>query len=133
MNKILDFVDKVASRKSKYKQVILVREDLHLPKGKMSAQVAHASVGAVMKSEEDKKKDIIDAWKKEGMKKVVLRADDLKVLKEFRKRAEEAGLSAVLISDAGHTVIKRGTVTCLGIGPDEESKIDEITGELKVY
>ena len=49
IQKILEFVDKVASRKSKYKQVILVREDLKLPKGKMAAQVAHASVGGQKK------------------------------------------------------------------------------------
>ena len=36
-----------------YKQVILVRQDLKLPKGKMSAQVAHASVGALLKSHKD--------------------------------------------------------------------------------
>ncbi|MBU0536220.1 MAG: peptidyl-tRNA hydrolase Pth2 [Nanoarchaeota archaeon] len=133
MKKILDFVDKVSSRKSKYKQVIIVREDLHLPKGKMAAQAAHASVGAVMKSEEDGKKEIINAWKKEGMKKVVLRAVDLKQLRELRGKAEEKGLTAVLITDAGRTVIKSGTVTCLGIGPDEEKKIDEVSRELKMY
>ena len=32
------------------KMVILVRSDLHMPKGKLSTQVAHASVEAVLKS-----------------------------------------------------------------------------------
>jgi len=133
MKKILDMVDKVAKRKSEFKQVILVREDLHLPKGKMAAQVAHASLDALIRSEKKKKKDIINAWKKEGMKKTVLRVSSLKEMKDCRRKAEEKGLSTAMITDAGRTVIKRGTITCLGIGPDEEKKIDGVTGELKVY
>ena len=42
-----------------YKQVILAREDLKLPKGKLAAQCSHASVDATLKS--DKKiVDLID-------------------------------------------------------------------------
>ena len=37
-----------------------------------------------------------------------------------------------MISDAGHTTVKPGTVTCLGIGPDITKRIDEITGNLKM-
>ena len=116
-----------------YKQVILARQDLKLPKGKMAAQVAHASVGAVMESDKIENKEIVEKWKNEGMKKVVLRVPDLKQMNDYKLKAEEKGLVAVKISDAGRTVIKRGTITCLGIGPDEEKKIDEVTGELKVY
>ena len=36
------------------KQVILVRKDLKLPKGKMAAQVAHASVESTLKSVKEK-------------------------------------------------------------------------------
>ena len=133
MKKIVEVLDKITRRRFMYKQVILVREDLHLPKGKMAAQVAHASVGALMKSEEKGKKEMIWKWKNEGMKKVVLRVKDLEELKEYRNRAEEKGLVSVMITDAGLTVIKKGTTTCLGIGPDEEKKIDEVTGNLGVY
>ena len=50
-----------------YKQVILVRDDLNLPKGKLAAQVSHASVDATLKSD----KKIVDLWKREGGKKIV--------------------------------------------------------------
>ena len=46
--------------------------------------------------------------------------------------AEDAGLKCALITDAGHTVVEPGTKTCLGIGPDDEKKIDLITGKLKI-
>ena len=111
-----------------YKQVILVREDLNLPKGKLSAQVAHAAVDASSKS--DKKN--IDLWKKGGGKKVVLKVNDEKELFKYKQMAEDSGLKTALITDAGHTVVEPGTITCLGIGPDEEEKIDRETGKLKM-
>lgn len=110
-----------------YKQVIVVRQDLKLPKGKLSAQVAHASVNALLKSH----KDDIKKWKDEGMKKVVLKVKDLSELMEYKRKAEDAGLVTALIEDAGLTVVEPGTITCLGIGPDKEERIDNITGNLK--
>ena len=111
-----------------YKQVILVRNDLKLPKGKMSAQVAHASVDAVLNS--DKKK--VNDWKGQGMKKIVLKVDSEKELIKYLQLAKDAGLKTALITDAGKTVVAPGTKTCVGIGPDDEEKIDEVTGKLKM-
>ena len=111
-----------------YKQVILVRDDLKLPKGKLAAQSSHASVDATLKSD----KKIVELWKKEGGKKIVLKVKDEKELFKYKQMAEDAGLKTALIQDAGHTVLEPGTVTCLGIGPDEEGKIDRISGKLKM-
>jgi PTH2 family peptidyl-tRNA hydrolase len=111
-----------------YKQVILVRQDLKLPKGKLAAQVSHASVGALLKSS----KAAIADWKDQGMKKVVLKVKDLDELVKYKEMAEDAGLECALITDAGKTVVEPGTVTCLGIGPDEETAIDKVTGKLKM-
>ena len=54
------------------KQVILVRHDLKLPKGKMAAQVAHASIEAVLRSSPD----LVKSWRAQGMKKAVLKVKD---------------------------------------------------------
>ncbi len=113
---------------AEYKQVILVRDDLKLTKGKMAAQVSHASVEALLKSH----KDDVAAWREHGMKKVVLKVKDLKEIQEYKRKAEDAGLVVALITDAGHTQLPPRTVTCLGIGPAEEEKIDTITGNLKL-
>src|SRR3989338_8421014 len=104
-----------------YKQVILVRKDLKLPKGKMAAQVSHASVDATLKSY----KEIVELWRKSGGGKIVLKVDDEKDLFKYKQMAEDIGLKTALIKDAGHTVVEPGTITCLGIGPDEEEKIDK--------
>jgi len=112
----------------KYKQVILVRQDLKLPPGKLASQVAHASLEVTSKSE----KSQVEEWKKEGAKKVVLKVKDEKELFNYKQMAEDSGLITALIKDAGHTVVEAGTTTSLGIGPDEEEKIDKVTGKLKM-
>ena len=111
-----------------YKQVILVRDDLNLPKGKLAAQSSHASVDATLKSD----KKIIELWKKDGGKKIVLKVKDEKEIFKYKQMAEDNRLKTALITDAGHTVVEPGTITCLGIGPDEEDKIDSVTGKLKM-
>ncbi|MCP3684131.1 MAG: peptidyl-tRNA hydrolase [bacterium] len=110
------------------KQVILIRKDLKLSKGKMSAQVAHASLDAAMKSDKDK----ISEWRMHGAKKVVLNVNNEEDLFKYKQLAEQASLKTALITDAGHTEIPAGTKTCLAIGPDQEEKIDKISGKLKM-
>ena len=102
--------------------------DLKLPKGKLAAQSAHASVDAVLKSN----KKMVNEWRDEGMAKIVLKVKDEKELVSFFQKAKDDDLVASLITDAGRTVIAPGTRTCVGIGPDEEDKIDQLTGKLKL-
>ena len=108
------------------KQVIVVRKDLKLKKGKLAVQVAHASLSAAEKS----------SWKKEWMhelqKKTVLKCENLDELIGIYEDAKKNGLPTELISDAGRTHIAPGTVTCVGIGPAPEDEIDKITGKLKL-
>ena len=111
-----------------YKQVIVIRKDLHLSKGKMSSQVAHASLSAYNKAD----KKIKTFWEREGAKKVVVGVKNLSELLGIQRKAIKLGLPCSLIRDAGRTHIKKGTVTCIGIGPDKEEKIDSITKELKL-
>jgi len=110
------------------KQVILVRKDLKLTKGKMAAQVSHASVEAALKSE----KDVLGGWRRAGMKKSVLAVENKEALLRYKRMAGEVGLVTALITDAGHTQLPAGTMTCLAIGPDGEEKIDRVTGDLKL-
>jgi PTH2 family peptidyl-tRNA hydrolase len=110
------------------KQAILVRQDLKLPKGKLAAQVAHASVEATLRSDKDK----IRAWHKEGMAKIVLKVASLKELHKYVQLAKEGGLTTAIISDAGKTVVAPGTTTCAAIGPDEDDDVDAVISELKL-
>lgn len=110
------------------KQAIIIRNDLKLPKGKLAAQAGHAAVEAVLRSDKDK----IKIWRENGQMKIVLKVDDERSLLKFNQMAKDEGLTTALITDAGRTVIAPGTRTCLGIGPDEEDKVDAIIKELKL-
>lgn len=110
------------------KQVIIFRQDLNLPKGKAAAQAAHGAVEAAFRSE----KTTVKKWRDQGQKKITLKVADLKELHRINEEAKSLGLITALITDAGKTVIAPGTTTVLAIGPDDEEKIDKVTGELKM-
>ncbi len=108
------------------KQVIVVRKDLCLSKGKLAAQVAHASLGAYRKSGKKERSD----WESTGEKKVVVEAQAEEELFEAKRNAENLGISTCLVKDAGKTEIPKGTTTALGLGPASKEKIDKVTGHL---
>lgn len=110
------------------KQVILIRQDLKLPKGKAVAQGAHAAVEAAHKADKEDYK----AWRSEGMAKIAVKVADQKELYKYIQQAKDAGLSTAVITDAGKTTVAPGTVTCGAIGPGDEEEIDRITSELKL-
>lgn len=112
------------------KQVIAVRTDLGMGKGKIAAQVGHACVlGAenVRKSHPE--------WYKEWwgeQKKIVLKVSGIKELQEVKKGAIELNLPWSEVSDAGYTQLAPGTTTCISIGPAHGNMIDKITRDLKL-
>ena len=108
------------------KQVIVVNAALNLPAGKMAAQVAHAAVGALIGAPRQNQMD----WLQQGMPKVVVQCLSEDELLALLQRAEAAGLPAMLVRDAGRTVVQAGTATCVGIGPAPGEDIDPITGAL---
>lgn len=114
-----------------YKQAIVVRKDLKMEKGKIATQVAHAAVSAYRKSL-SMNKSAVKRWESYGEKKVVLKVGSLRNLKSAFRKAKEAGLPCVMIRDSGKTQVKPGSVTCIGIGPAAEGKIDSITKDLKL-
>lgn len=109
-----------------YKQVIVVRADLRLSRGKIAAQAGHAVWSAANKA----KKNVLDDWARAGEKKVVLKVKGEHALLEIRDMCEKMRIPHALIADAGHTEIPPGTLTAIGIGPDDAAKIDKVTGSL---
>lgn len=122
---------RIESQMSDFKQVIVARMDLGMGKGKLAAQVAHASVTAAEEAR-TQRPDWFEEWWRGGQEKVVVRAAGEPVLRELLKTAKAIGLPSVLIQDAGLTQLEPGTATCLGVGPGPSSTVDRVTGQLKL-
>ena len=117
-----------------YKQIIIIRTDLGMSRGKLAAQTAHAAVEALEKTKK-MKPEWVKRWNEGGPKgnhtKVVLRVESKEELLEWKAKLEKE-FPVALIKDAGLTEITPGTLTALGVGPCPESLLDEYTKELKL-
>ncbi|MCL2115387.1 MAG: peptidyl-tRNA hydrolase Pth2 [Methanobrevibacter sp.] len=110
------------------KQVIIVRKDLKMSKGKTAAQCCHGCLGAFKKSDSNK----IKKWENEGEKKVIVKVNSLEELFEIKEIAKKNNLTNYIVKDAGRTELPISTITCLAIGPDEDKIIDKVTKDLKL-
>jgi peptidyl-tRNA hydrolase, PTH2 family len=113
------------------KQAIVVRTDIKMGKGKLAAQVAHASLSAAEAAME-RRSEWYHEWKDGGQAKIVLKVQSEEELQDLFRKAKSAKLPASLIHDRGLTQLEPGTVTCLGIGPGPEDEIDGLTGKLRL-
>lgn len=123
------------------KQVLVVRKDLNMRKGKIGAQCAHASLGSVTQFIEKGKlaygfwppPDMIE-WLFEGpFIKIVVGCDDEEELLQLEQVCKDAGIIHCLITDAGRTEFHgEPTNTVLAVGPGQAEKIDQLTGHLKL-
>ena len=131
-NELINTIQNFSNQFQQYKMVIVVRKDLNMSIGKTSAQVAHAALGAY-KLSLAKNNDKVTNWENfSGQAKIVLGVENEKELFDIKDKADKNGLITCLIHDAGRTEVSPNTATCCAIGPDVNSKIDEITGKLKL-
>jgi PTH2 family peptidyl-tRNA hydrolase len=116
---------------SAHKQVIVVRNDLKMGKGKLAVQVAHAAVSSVEQARKHHTR-WYEAWLRENQAKICVKVSSERELRELKGKVDEADLPNALIEDAGLTQLEPGTTTCLGIGPVPSEIADRYTGELKL-
>jgi PTH2 family peptidyl-tRNA hydrolase len=141
------------------KQIIVMRTDLNMRKGKMIAQGAHASMAVMLNAGRyDKAIDegevfaerfnllLLDkdahpclnrqAWREwlhGAFTKICVAVNSEHELLEVVQRAKEAGIPVALITDSGLTEFSGvPTNTCAAIGPDYPEVLDPITGHLKL-
>jgi len=127
------------------KQVIVIRRDLRMRRGKEIAQGAHAStawladrviqgmtpngtVDHVALSEAER------AWLESSFRKVTVKVSSEEELMAVHRKAVEAGLVVHLVTDRGLTEFGGvPTRTCLAVGPDYDDLVDPVTGDLELY
>jgi len=122
------------------KQVIVMRKDLGMRKGKMIAQGAHASLKVLIDAGDPDPRgtvftipldEALAAWLGGRFTKVCVSVDSEAALDAIVERARAAGLPCALVVDAGHTEFHGvPTKTCCAVGPAWSDAIDAITGEL---
>jgi peptidyl-tRNA hydrolase, PTH2 family len=122
------------------KQVLVIRRDLKMRRGKEIAQGSHASMAFLVEAVvsagggELALDDVAMAWMTTSNRKVTLQARSEEELVELHTNALAAGLRSHLITDSGRTEFGGvPTVTALAIGPDIADAIDKITGHLTIY
>ena len=137
----------------KSKMMIVMRRDLKMRKGKIAAQAGHACIEAILRAlqKEGRMGDLETAngetvlkntgentplsdWFEYGCAKVCVYVDSEEALLEIAKKAEEKGIIAAVITDAGMTEFHGvPTKTCLALEPLLSEVADEITGALTLY
>jgi PTH2 family peptidyl-tRNA hydrolase len=128
------------------KQVILIRKDLKMRRGKEIAQGSHASMDflvAPLRAQLEAGKtggfqiDLTPAqlaWLTRGTAKVCLQVASEAELLAHHESALRAGLASHLILDSGRTEFGgTPTYTACAIGPDATERIDAVTGGLSLY
>lgn len=130
------------------KQVLVVRKDLKMRKGKIGAQCGHAAMKAML----DLCSRTIDtqgmrtlrfeygpdspwvAWLESGFAKVCVYVESEEALIQVFQSARQAGIPAALVTDSGRTEFGGvPTRTVVAIGPGWIDEVDAITGELPLY
>ena len=135
------------------KQVIILRKDLHMRKGKMIAQGAHASLAVILNMMSESKHILSpnskvvflertlniaaggpeDIWLNGSFTKICLYVESEEALERIFKIAQEAMLPCSFIVDNGITEFHNiKTPTAVAIGPWYSEEIDKITGDLKL-
>lgn len=132
------------------KQVIVMRTDLNMRKGKMCSQSAHASMKVILDTMQSdwfnfdgvitckktlyfNEKSFLDLWINGIFTKICVGVNSEKELMDLYNKSVEKGIICSIIEDCGLTEFKGiPTKTCCAIGPYLSEEIDEITGHLKL-
>ena len=128
------------------KQVIVIRTDLNMRKGKMCSQAAHASMKVFFDQMDESGDDCyeigpseywnwkdVKSWIDGAFTKIVVGCSSEEELFSLKYDAMEAKLPNAVIQDSGATEFGGNpTYTALAIGPANAEDIDKITKHLKL-
>ena len=126
-----------------HKQVLVIRKDLNMRKGKIAAQAAHASMKAILDQSYIQVNETnlntlviplttnIEPWLTGLFTKICVSVNSEEELVNIYNQAKSANICCSLIQDAGLTEFNgQPTLTAVAVGPDLAEIIDPITGYL---
>ena len=125
------------------KQVIVIRKDLNMRKGKLAAQAAHAATAAVLHNLARvilfklmyklgvKSSNPLFHWVNDSFTKICVSVNSEAELDTIYNLAKERGISAYMIVDKGVTEFNNvPTITCMSIGPAYNAAFIGVTSYL---
>lgn len=134
------------------KQVIVMRRDLKMRRGKEIAQGSHASMAFITRQKlpsdveltrriDDGKKYCTVSlsaeeinWIENSFTKVTVKVNSEEELLAIVGKAKASGLTVHLVTDAGKTEFNGvATNTCCAIGPHSSEKFEGVTSDLELY
>lgn len=121
------------------KQVIVVRKDLRLKKGKIASLAAHAAMQFILDNNESDRPDELRVklsqqevhWLKGTFDKDVLGVDSQDALSNMVLKAELNGINVYSIFDKSKKPDEGPQLVCAAFGPDEEDQLKQVVGSLK--
>lgn len=114
-----------------HKLVLCVRTDLKMQKGKIAAQVGHATLGAYKAAARAYPRSL-RVWEHHAQPKIALQIRSHAEARQLAAAAKKKGLVTYMVHDAGRTQIAAGSMTVLAIGPGPASVVNSVTGNLKL-
>jgi len=132
--------------KNNIKQVIVIRKDLKMRRGKEIAQGCHAAMKAILDEGYYQLENevglpllvvpmqpVVCEWLTGIFTKICVSVNSEDELLDVYQQAKESGLICSLIQDVGLTEFGgNATYTAVAVGPAESAAVDKITGELKL-
>jgi PTH2 family peptidyl-tRNA hydrolase len=138
---------------SETKQVIVMRKDLNMRKGKIAAQAAHASMKVLLEQmttmyNQDCQRygpgktmslvmlenTAIYDWLSGRFKKICVYVNSEQELLDIYQKTKDNNVISALVTDSGLTEFNNvPTNTCIAVGPDYSEVIDKVTGHLPLF
>ncbi|WP_196223253.1 aminoacyl-tRNA hydrolase [Roseibium sp. RKSG952] len=112
---------------------LLVRRDLELSAGKLAGQSGHAFFALGMQAVTSGSLGALERYLNTGQAKIVVGVKSVDQLNACVALAEERGIPAVRVVDAGRTELNPGTLTVAAIGPCRRSELPGKIRRLKIY
>lgn len=124
---------------SDIKQVIIIRKDLKMRRGKEVAQSCHGSMAFISKQLVNGNCTVVltetqKLWLQDSFKKICVTVNSEEELLDIYNQAKSKNIEAHLVTDSGFTEFHNvPTHTCVVLGPDSSYVLDPVTGHLKLY
>jgi PTH2 family peptidyl-tRNA hydrolase len=110
----------------------IIRTDIDIPAGKLGGQTGHAFLNAFFKCEE-MFPDRAHTYRIDELQaKIILNGKNLNNIMTIHHSCLELNIPSVIVRDAGLTVFKEPTITCIGVGPIEKNDTPKMISRLRL-